>query len=110
MSNIKISHPDELIIVRKELALQKEKIQKLETELIMARTELAFQKDERGKRAAELGVANKKLVFENEEKEKRAAELSIANEKLAADARGRSLDAPPGIDIVRDATGGGYPF
>ena len=83
MSNIKISHPDELIIVRKELALQKEKIQKLETELIMAQTELDFQKDERGKRAAELGIANIELAFQDEEKGKRAAELGIANIELA---------------------------
>ncbi|MEP7374962.1 MAG: ATP-binding protein [Chitinophagaceae bacterium] len=74
---------DELIIVRKELAFQKEGKDKLAAELVIARKELAFQKEEKGKRAAELGIANKELVFQDEEKGKRAAELGIANIELA---------------------------
>ncbi len=74
---------DELIIVRKELAFQKEEKAKLAAELTIARKELVFQKEEKGKRAAELGIANKELVFQDKEKEKRAAELGIANIELA---------------------------
>jgi PAS domain S-box-containing protein len=74
-----IKNPDELRVIRNELALQKKENEKLATELINARKELAFQKDEKGKRAAELGIANIELAFQNDEKEKRAAELRIAN-------------------------------
>ena len=83
MAKMKIPKEDPLIIIRKELAFQKEEIVKLAAELIIAREELAFQKEEKGKRAAELGIANKELVFQDEEKEKRAAELGIANKELA---------------------------
>jgi len=83
MAKIKKSDADELIIVRKELALQKEEKGKLAAELVIARQELAFQNKEKGKRAAELGIANKELVFQGDEKEKRAAELGIANIELA---------------------------
>ena len=83
MAKMKIPKEDSLIIIRKELAFQKEEILKLAAELIIAREELAFQKEEKGKRAAELGIANKELVFQDEEKEKRAAELGIANKELA---------------------------
>ncbi len=76
------SHEDELIIIRKELALHKEEKVKLNAELSVARKELAFQKEEKGKRAAELGIANKELMFQDGEKGKRAAELSIANIEL----------------------------
>ncbi len=77
------SGEDELIIVRKELAFQKEEKEKLIAELIIARKELAFQKEEKRKRAAELGIANIELVFQDKEKGKRAAELGIANIELA---------------------------
>jgi PAS domain S-box-containing protein len=76
------SDVDELIIVRKELAFQKNEKDKLEAELIIARKELAFQNEEKGKRAAELGIANKELIFQDKEKGKRAAELGIANKEL----------------------------
>ncbi|MFI5129451.1 MAG: ATP-binding protein [Chitinophagales bacterium] len=76
------SEEGELILVRKELAVQKVENDKLETALGIARKELAFQKEEKGKRAAELGIANKELVFQDKEKEKRAAELGIANKEL----------------------------
>ncbi|MDP9046971.1 MAG: ATP-binding protein [Bacteroidota bacterium] len=72
-----------LVMVRKELAYQKEEKEKLAAELVIAREEVAFQKEEKGKRAAELGIANKILVFQDEEKGKRAAELGIANKELA---------------------------
>jgi PAS domain S-box-containing protein len=80
--NIK-SDKEELIIVRKELSLQKEEKDKLVLELSNARRELAFQKEEKGKRAAELGIANVELAFQDKEKGKRAAELDIANIELA---------------------------
>ena len=80
--NIK-SNEDELVIVRKEFALQKLEKDRLVAELVIARKELVFQKEEKGKRAAELGIANKELVFQDEEKGKRAAELGIANIELA---------------------------
>ena len=76
------SDADELIIVRKELATQKEEKDKLEAELSIARKELVFQHEEKGKRAAELGIANKELVFQDKEKGKRAAELVIADIEL----------------------------
>ena len=100
----KINSDDELILVRKELAFQKQEKENLEIALSFAKKELIFQKEEKGKRAAELGIANielafqddekgkradeliianKELVFQNEEKEKRAAELIIANKELA---------------------------
>ncbi|MES1219554.1 MAG: ATP-binding protein, partial [Bacteroidota bacterium] len=72
---------DELILVRKELALQKEEKEKLAAELIIARKELALLKEEKGKRAAELGIANKELVFQDKEKGKREVELGIANKE-----------------------------
>jgi len=83
MTKIKNTDEDELIIARKELALQKEEKEKLTAELLIARKELAFQKEEKGKRAAELGIANIELVFQDDEKGKRAAELGIANKELA---------------------------
>ena len=83
MVKMKKSDEGALIIVRKELAFQKEEKAKLAAELVIAREEVAFQKEEKGKRAAELGIANKELVFQDEEKEKRAAELGIANKELA---------------------------
>jgi len=73
---------NELIIMRRELALQKAEREKLTAELAIARRELAFQKEEKVKRAAELGIANKELVFQDEEKGKRADELFIANKEL----------------------------
>ena len=103
MTKINKLDEDELILVRKELALQKEEKIKLATELEIARNEItlqivekdkkaeelviankeiAFQKGEKGKGAAELGIANKELVFQDKEKGKRAAELSIANKEL----------------------------
>jgi PAS domain S-box-containing protein len=82
MAKIKKSDKDELIIARKELAIQKNEKEKLATELIIARKELSFQNAEKGKRAKELGIANIELAFQKEEKGKRAAELSIANKEL----------------------------
>ncbi|HEY6062577.1 MAG TPA: ATP-binding protein [Chitinophagaceae bacterium] len=82
MAKIKKTGEEELIIVRRELAIQKKEKEKLAAELAIARSELAFQKEERGKRAEELGIANKELVSQDEEKEKRAAELGIANKEL----------------------------
>ena len=77
------SDEDELIIAHKELAFQKEEIERLKAELIIAHHELAFQKEEKDIRAEELIIANKGLAFQNAEKEKRAAELGIANKELA---------------------------
>jgi len=74
---------DALIVVRKELAFEKEEKEKLLMELGIATKELAFQKEEKGKRAAELGIANIELAFQDDEKGKRAAELGIANKELA---------------------------
>ena len=103
MTQINKLDEDELILIRKELAIQKEEKIKLITELeiarhqltlqivekdkkadelVIANKEIAFQKGEKGKGAAELGIANKELVFQDKEKEKRAAELSIANKEL----------------------------
>jgi signal transduction histidine kinase len=76
------SDENELTIAHKELAFQKEEIEKLIAELIIANKELAFQKEEKGKRAAELGIANIELAFQDEEKGKRATELGIANKEL----------------------------
>ncbi len=81
-TKIKINE-DELLNVRKELALQNEVNVKLSNELMMARKELVFQKEEKGKRAAELGIANIELAYQDKEKGKRAAELGIANIELA---------------------------
>ncbi|MGG9962600.1 ATP-binding protein [Ferruginibacter sp. SUN106] len=72
-----------LLLIRKELFLEKEEKNKLAAELVIVRNELAFQKVEKGKRAAELGIANKELEFQDGEKEKRATELDIANIELA---------------------------
>ncbi len=74
---------NELVVVRKELAAQKEVNDKLETELGYARKKLVHQKEEKDKRAEELGIANIELDFQNAEKEKRASELAIANKELA---------------------------
>ncbi len=82
MIAIKKSDEDELIIARKELALQKEENSKLLAALSAAKKELAFQMAEKGKRAEELSIANKELVFQVEEKGKRAEELIIANKEL----------------------------
>ncbi len=76
------SFEDELVVVRKQLAYQKEEKEKLAGELFIARKELAFQKRERGKRAEELGIANIELAFQDDEKGKRAEELFIANKEL----------------------------
>ncbi|MBY0482688.1 MAG: hypothetical protein K2Q21_15140 [Chitinophagaceae bacterium] len=83
MTSIKKPDEEELVITRKELALQKEEKEKLVEELIIARKELAFQKEEKGKRAAELGIANIELAYQDDEKGKRAVELGIANIELA---------------------------
>ncbi len=83
MDTQKKTKEEKLIIVRKELAVQKKENERLSAELIIARSELAFQNDEKEKRAAEFSIANKELVFQNNEKEKRAAELIIANKELA---------------------------
>jgi signal transduction histidine kinase len=72
----------EFRIAHKELAFQKEEIERLKAELIIAQNELAFQKEEKGKRAAEFGIANIELAFQDEEKGKRATELGIANKEL----------------------------
>lgn len=82
MHKLNTADGDQLMIVRKELASQKEAIEKLHTELGIANRELAFHKEEKGKRGAELIIANEELIFQNNEKEKRAAELSIANKEL----------------------------
>ena len=55
------------------------KINKTENELIILRKELAVQKEEKEKLAAELTIALKELAFQTEEKEKRVVELSIAS-------------------------------
>ncbi|MEY4874997.1 MAG: hypothetical protein RL708_146 [Bacteroidota bacterium] len=89
-----INFEDELIVVRKELAFQKQEKEKLETALSFAKKELLFQKEEKGKRAAELGIANIELAFQDEEKGKRADELGIANIELAFqdDEKGKRAD------------------
>jgi light-regulated signal transduction histidine kinase (bacteriophytochrome) len=84
MIAIKESDEDELIIVRNELAPQKEENSKLLAALSAAKKELAFQMAEKEKRAEELSIANKELVFQVEEKGKRAEELIIANKELLA--------------------------
>jgi PAS domain S-box-containing protein len=76
------SSEEELSILHKELAFEKEEKGKRAEELGIANIELAFQNDEKEKRAAELGIANIELAFQNDEKEKRAAELGIANIEL----------------------------
>ncbi|MCB0494104.1 MAG: response regulator [Cyclobacteriaceae bacterium] len=73
---------DELVKVRKQLALEKKEKSKLKSDLALARKNLAVQKKEIGKRVAELRLANKEIVFEALEKEKRAAELVIADIEL----------------------------
>lgn len=77
------SNDDELMLVKKELALEKEENGKLSAALFIAGKELAFQKEEKGKRAAELSIADIELAFQNKEKGKRAAELGIADIELA---------------------------
>ena len=74
---------DDLILAKRELAIQKDENKGLMAKLTIARQELAFLKEEKGKRAAELGIANIELTFQNKEKGKRAAELGIANIELA---------------------------
>lgn len=73
---------DELVKVRKELALQRKEKSKLKDELALAYKNLAIQKKVIGKRVAELSLANKEIVSEALEKEKRAAELVIADIEL----------------------------
>jgi signal transduction histidine kinase/ActR/RegA family two-component response regulator len=73
---------DELIIARRELAIQNDEKEKRAEELIIANKELLFQNKEKEKRAEELIIANKELAFQNSEKEKRAQELIIANKEL----------------------------
>ncbi len=80
--NTKKNNSGDLIIARKELALQKKENAKQATELTIADKEHVAQNNEKKKRAAELAIANKKLVFQNKEKEKRAGELAIANKEL----------------------------
>jgi light-regulated signal transduction histidine kinase (bacteriophytochrome) len=77
------SEGEELIILHKELAFQKEEKEQLASELVIARKELAFLKEEKGKRAVELGIANIELAYQDDEKGKRAVELGIANIELA---------------------------
>ncbi len=71
-----------LHIANKAIAFQIEEKGKRAEELSIANKELAFQKEEKGKRAEELLIANKELVFQDKEKGKRAEELSIANKEL----------------------------
>lgn len=73
---------DELVKLRKELALQKKEKAKLKSELASARKNLAIQEKVIGKRVAELGRANKKILSGALEKEKSAAELVIADIEL----------------------------
>lgn len=73
---------DELVRVRKELALRKKEKSKLKSDLAVARKLIAIQKKVIGERAAELSLANKKIVSAALEKEKRAAELVIADIEL----------------------------
>jgi PAS domain S-box-containing protein len=82
MAKIKKSDKEALVMVRKELALQKRVEKKLSAALTVANKELAFQRREKGKRAAELGIANLERTFQDKEKGKRAAELGIANKEL----------------------------
>ncbi len=77
--NTNVAYPDELTIVRKELAFEKVENNRLAAQLLIAQQELNFEKIEKGKRAAELGIANIALAFQDNEKEKRAAELVIAD-------------------------------
>ncbi|RZK58929.1 MAG: GHKL domain-containing protein [Pedobacter sp.] len=79
----KENHAAELIIANKELLFQIQEKENRAAELVVANKELAFQIEEKENRAAELVIANKELAFQNEEKEKRAAELIIANKELA---------------------------
>ncbi|MDP1726045.1 MAG: HAMP domain-containing sensor histidine kinase [Bacteroidota bacterium] len=74
---------DELIISKKEFAMQNEEKEKRNVELIIANKKIDFKNRERDIRTAELNIANRKLAFQNEEKETRAAELMIANKELA---------------------------
>jgi len=74
---------NELVKMRRELALQKKEKSKLKAELVLARKHLIIQKKLAGKRAGELSLANKEIVFEALEKKKPAADLIIANKKLA---------------------------
>jgi PAS domain S-box-containing protein len=78
-----ISDKAALVLLRKELAFQKEEKDKLAAELVIVHKQMAYQKEEKGKRAAELGIANIELAFQDKEKGKRAAELGIANIELA---------------------------
>lgn len=73
---------DDLIISKKEFALQNEEKEKRAEELIVANRRIDFKNRERDIRTAELNIANRKLAFQNEEKETRAAELTIANNEL----------------------------
>lgn len=82
MAKIKKSDKDELLTVRKELALLEKEKEKLAEELTVANKKLAIQGREKGKRAAELDIANIELAFQDLEKVKRAAELIIANKEL----------------------------
>ena len=72
----------ELLVANKELAFQNLEKGKREEELALANIELAFQTHEKGKRAEELILANKELVFQTHEKGKRAEELVLANKEL----------------------------
>lgn len=83
MAKINQKEEDELVIVHKELAFEKEEKGKRADELIIANKKLVFQNEEKEKRAKELIIANKELLFQNKEKEKRAEELVIANKELA---------------------------
>ena len=70
MTQINKSDEDELILIRKELALQKEEKIKLATELEIVRNELALQIVEKDKKAEELVIANKEIAFQKGEKGK----------------------------------------
>ncbi|MFC3813210.1 sensor histidine kinase [Lacihabitans lacunae] len=83
MAKINRKEVDELVIVHKELAFEKEEKGKRADELIIANKKLVFQNEEKEKRAKELIIANEELLFQNKEKEKRAEELVIANKELA---------------------------
>ena len=65
MAIINKSNGEELIIMHRELAFQKEEKEQLANELVIALKELAFLKEEKGKRAAELGIANIELAYQD---------------------------------------------
>lgn len=72
----------ELVLANKKLVYQNLEKCKREKELLLANIELAFQTQEKGKRAEELVLANKELVYQKNEKGKRAEELILAKKEL----------------------------